>query len=228
VTEHQSFTVRCPHCGSRTSGDFPENVNSPVQYGDRIRSYLAYLVHFQLIPYERVTELCSDLFGFSISQGTIVNLTHNLAEKLQLFEERILNRLKSEPLIHCDETGVRVEGKTNWLHVTCTPDRTYYSLQRKRGSEAFDNIGILPEYGGITVHDFWNSYLSYSCKHSFCCAHLIRELTRVEEETSQKWSSELIQLLLEAKSAKEMYHECGVLIPKIIVNSIKSHIRQIS
>ena len=59
-------------------------------------------------------------FGFSINQGTIVNLTQNLAGKLQQFEERILNRLKNEPLIHCDETGVRVEGKTNWLHLTCT------------------------------------------------------------------------------------------------------------
>jgi len=221
VTEHQSFTVRCPHCGSRISGDFPENVVSTVQYGNRIKSTLAYLVHFQLIPYERVTELCSDLFGFSISPGTVVNLTHNLAGKLQPFEEKILNCLKHEPVIHCDETGVRVEGKTNWLHVTCTPKLTYYSLQRKRGSEAIENIDILPEYRGISVHDFWNSYLSYSCEHSFCCAHIIRELTRVEEETSQTWPSKLIELLLQAKSAKEMFHNSGVLIPEIIINSIK-------
>ena len=222
VTEHQSFTVSCPHCGSITSGDFPENVVTSVQYGSRIKSHLAYLVHYQLIPYERVTELCSDLFGFSISPGTIVNLTHNLAGKLQKFENNILNCLKSERVIHTDETGVRVEGKTNWLHVTCTPDLTYYSLQRKRGREAIDNISVLPEYNGICVHDFWNPYLTYSCEHSFCCAHLIRELIRVEEETSQKWASELIDLLIEAKNAKEMYHNNGVLIPEIVTTSTKS------
>ena len=62
-----------------------------------------------------------------------------------------------------------------------------------------DNIGILPEFNGISVHDFWGPYLSYSCEHSFCCAHIIRELIRAEEETSQKWSHELIELLLGAK-----------------------------
>jgi len=222
VTEYQSFTVQCPRCGNKTSGKFPENVVTSVQYGPRIKAHLAYLVHYQLIPYDRVTELCSDLFGFSISPGTIVNLTHNLADKLQMFKNRVLNCLKSEQVIHTDETGVRVEGKTNWLHVTCTPDLTYYSLQRKRGREAIDDISILPEYKGICVHDFWNPYLAYSCEHSFCCAHLIRELTRVEEETSQKWSSELIDLFLEAKSAKEKYHNFGVLIPEIIRNSLNS------
>lgn len=222
VTEHQSFTIQCAHCGNRNLGEFPDNVVTSVQYGPRIKSYLAYLVHYQLIPYERVTELCSDLFGFSISPGTIVNLTHNLAEKLEVFEDNLLQCLKSEAVIHTDETGVRVEGKTNWLHVTCTPYLTYYSLQRKRGREAIDNIGVLPDYAGISVHDFWNPYLAYSCDHSFCCAHIIRELTRVEEETSQKWSSELIELLLEAKNTKDVYHNMGVPIPEVILTSIKS------
>jgi len=221
ITEHQSFTVRCPHCGSKTSGVFPEHVTNSVQYGPRIKSYLTYLSHYQLIPYERVTEMCEDLFGFSISPGTVVNLTHNLSNKLELFEENILNVLKNEPVIHNDETGVRVDGKLSWLHVTCTPSFTHYSLQRKRGNEGIDEIGILPEYKGISVHDFWGPYLSYQCEHSFCNAHIIRELIRVEEETSQQWASKLIELLLQAKEIKEFYHNDGVLIPPVILSSIK-------
>jgi hypothetical protein len=151
-----------------------------------------------------------------------VNLTHHLAGKLEVFERDILHCLKTEKVIHTDETGVSAEGKTNWLHVTCTPDLTYYSLQKKRGREAIDDIGVLPDYKGISVHDFWNPYLAYSCDHSFCCAHIIRELTRVEEETSQKWATELIELLIEAKNAKEVYHNEGVPIPEVILTSIKT------
>ena len=220
ITEHQSFTICCPHCGLKTSGDFPEDVTHPVQYGSRVKSYLTYLSHHQLIPYERVTEICSDLFGFSVSPGTIVNLTHNLAKKLQSFKDDIVNILQNEPVIHNDETGVRVEGKLHWLHVTCTPNLTHYSLQRKRGKEGMDNIGILPEFHGISVHDFWGPYLSYSCEHSFCCAHIIRELIRVEEETSQKWPYDLIELLLGAKENKEIFHGVGVPIPPIIRTSL--------
>jgi len=220
ITEHQSFTICCPHCGLKTSGVFPEDVTHPVQYGPRIKSYLTYLSHYQLIPYERLTEICSEFFGFSISPGTIVNITHNLANKLQSFKEDIGNVLQNEPVIHNDETGVRVDGKLHWLHVTCTPYLTYYSLQRKRGKEGMDNIGILPEFTGISVHDFWGPYLSYPCDHSFCCAHIIRELIRAEEETSQKWPHELIELLLEAKEHKERFHGNGVPIPPIIRSSL--------
>jgi hypothetical protein len=127
-----------------------------------------------------------------------------------------------EPVIHNDETGVRVEGKLNWLHVTSTSRLTHYSVQPKRGSNGINNIGILPIFTGISVHDFWNPYLSYSCTHSFCCAHILRELNRVEEETEQKWPRILSELLIQAKEIKEMFHLDDVPIPDIMVNSIKS------
>jgi len=221
ITEHQSISICCPHCGTKNSGDFPEHATHPVQYGSRVKAYLTYLAHYQFIPYERLTELCSDLFGFNISPGTIVNLTHKLSNKLSLFEEELLTCLKSEPVIHNDETGVRIKKKLGWLHVTCTPSLTHYSLQNIRGIEGIDEIGILPKYNGVSVHDFWKSYLTYPCEHSFCCAHIIRDLIRVEEETSQKWPVELIELLVQAKEIKETYHDDGVPIPPVILNSLK-------
>jgi len=220
ITEHQSITKVCTHCGRKTSGIFPPDITQPVQYGSRIKAYLNYLVHYQFIPYERATEACFDLFGVHISPGTIVNTTHALSEKLSPFQESVKNALKCEPVIHNDETGVRVEGKLHWLHVTCTSQLTYYSIQRKRGSDGMDEIGILPDFMGISVHDFWNPYLSYPCSHSFCCAHILRELIRVKEETNQEWPKKLIELLLQAKELKDSYHPDSVPIPAIIRNSL--------
>ena len=85
-----------------------------------------------------------------------------------------------------------------------------------------NNIGVLPIFKGISVHDFWNPYLSYSCTHSFCCAHILRELKRVEEETDQKWPPILSELLVQAKYLKEMFHLDEIPIPTLMVNSIKS------
>jgi len=221
ITEHQAHTIRCNHCGKKSSGKFPQDVTKPVQYGSRIRAYVSYLTHYQLIPYERTAELCSDLFGFSISPGTIVNLTHNLSENLHHFEENVLNSLKCEPVIHNDETGLRVEGKLHWLHVTCTKLLTHYSLQSKRGTDGINAIGVLTNFNGVSVHDFWGSYLAYPCKHSFCCAHIIRELIRAEEESSQNWPSKLIDLLLEAKTLKEAHHYNGLVIPQNLVDNVK-------
>ena len=222
VTEHQSQTLVCTHCGCKTSGFFPPDVTQPVQYGSRIKAYMSYLVHYQFIPYERAVEACFDLFGVSLSPGTIVNITHNLSDKLIRFQEAITNALKFEPIIQNDETGVRVEGKLHWLHVTSTSHLTHYSIQKKRGTEGINEVGILPNFTGISVHDFWNPYLSYPCTHSFCCAHILRELIRVEEETKQEWPGKLVELLLQAKEIKEEYHSDGIPIPPVMRNSLNS------
>ena len=60
-----------------------------------------------------------------------------------------------------------------------------------------NDIGILPLFKGIAVHDFWKSYYRYEeCKHSLCNAHLLRDLVFIKERFEQKWSEELISLLL--------------------------------
>ena len=61
-------------------------------------------------------------------------------------------------MIGVDETGMSVEGELWWLHVANTELLTYYRAHRKRGRQALADIGILPEYGGVAVHDHWQSY----------------------------------------------------------------------
>ena len=91
------------------------------------------------------------------------------------FENVIREKLKASPVIHCDETGMKVEGKRHWLHVVSNDKYTCYLAHQKRGSEAMDAMRILPEYKGIAVHDGWKSYNNYECDHSLCNAHLQRE-----------------------------------------------------
>ena len=68
-----------------------------------------------------------------------------------------------------------------------------------------NDIGILPNYRGIAVHDCWASYWKYEdATHATCGAHLLRELTGVEENhPPQRWAPEFKSLLLEMKEAKE-------------------------
>ena len=37
-------------------------------------------------------------------------------------------------MLHADETGWRVDGKTHWLWCFTTTDLTYYMIDRSRGS----------------------------------------------------------------------------------------------
>ena len=85
------------------------------------------------------------------------------------------------------------------LHVAFTVNMTYYFAHPKRGSEAMDDMGILPNYNGVMVHDFRKSYYKYLCDHGFCGAHLLRELMSISENYEQEWSGQMEDLLLVIK-----------------------------
>ena len=74
VTEHQAVRLACPACERLTSGDFPPEVSQPVQYGPRTKAAAVYLQTYQLLPYERTVEALSDLFGVSLSPGTLASV----------------------------------------------------------------------------------------------------------------------------------------------------------
>jgi hypothetical protein len=214
VTEHQIAHVRCPRCGATTAGEAPAGVSAPRQYGPRLRAVAAYLGQQQFVPYARTRELLAEVFGVSLSVGTLVNLVRRGASRLQPVAEEIKGALGVAPVLHHDETGLRVAGAAGagrqWTHVTCTQDLTHYARHAARGASALEAIGLLPTYRGVSVHDGWTSYRHYTaCRHALCNAHHLRELTFVEEELRQAWAGRLKGLLREMQRAVDQARAAG-------------------
>ncbi|ABE51619.1 IS66-like element ISMbu5 family transposase [Methanococcoides burtonii] len=201
VTEHRAEIKSCPHCGCKNKATFSEKVKQPTQYGLRLASLAVYLHDYQLLPYERSCELLADVCGCEISPATLARAEKTCFEKLEDFEQQIKNFLIESPVINCDETGMRIEGKRQWLHVASTNKMTCYYPHQKRGSDAMNAMGILPNFNGTVVHDFWKSYYKYDCDHSICNAHLLRELTSVSENDNQLWSKAMNILLIDVKKS---------------------------
>ena len=65
-----------------------------------------YLVEQQLVPYGRVHEVFSDLFGAELSVGTLVEWVSRAARVLEPVEARIKAALLKAPVLHSDETGM--------------------------------------------------------------------------------------------------------------------------
>jgi len=211
VTEHISETLCCPSCGHNNKADFPTEITQPVQYGNRIQSMMAYLNQYQLIPSKRIAEYFADVYSANVSEGTIYNAITNLYNTLGPAENEIIKCLLKEKAINVDETGIRIEGKRKWLHTVSTSKLTHYKWHQKRGSEATDEIGILPQYEGTLVHDFWKSYYNYECSHSLCNVHNVRELNGIFELNEQIWIQDMINLLLEIKDKDDSIGPEGTL-----------------
>lgn len=209
VTEHQALRVCCPHCQRVTAGPFPPDVTQPAQYGPGVKALAVYLQTYQHLPFERTQDYFRDVHQLSLSEGTLATAQAACAAALVPVENAIRSAVTQAPVANFDETGLRVNHQTYWLHVACTADLTYYALQPQRGRSAMDAIGILPAFGGIAVHDALSGYFPYPCGHSLCNAHLLRDLTAVSELTRQHWPKRLTDLLLKIKAAVERAQAAG-------------------
>lgn len=184
VIEHQVEAVRCPACQHITSAHFPVGVDASAQYGPQMQALAVYLSQFQFLPLERIQQLCGDLLGCQLSEGTLANWIQDAARTLGPTLLLLKPLLLASKLDHVDETGARVKGLLHWFHVNSTQWLTLYSWHRKRGQEAMDEVGILPHYSGRAIHDRWSSYDHYACAHSVCGAHLVRDCLLVAEPTT--------------------------------------------
>lgn len=198
VTEHRAEIKCCPHCAEEVRANFPAGVSAPVQYGPRFQSLMVYLNQQQLLPYERLAQLCEDLFGQPLSAGTLAAANERAYEKLTPFAQALVNQLPQAPVVHLDESGLRVEGTLHWLHVASTEALTFYGVHPKRGTEAMDAFGIIGACRQWLVHDHWKPYFAYQeCLHALCNQHLLRELKFLWEEQHEVWAQPLSHLLLE-------------------------------
>jgi transposase len=209
IEEYRSEIVCCPHCNTENRGSFPEEVKQPVQYGPNLKQLGVYLTHYQLLPYERSAQLIEDLTGHRLSVGTLVNINESCSAQLSDCIEEVKDALQREPVIHSDETGFYFAGKRNWLHVAASKNYTCYYTHEKRGTDATKSMSVLPGYEGTLMHDYWKSYLDYECKHVFCHAHHLRDLTFCHEQEKSQWAGLMKALLLEMKAVVDNSKEQG-------------------
>jgi transposase len=211
VREYRAEQKQCPHCHHITIAAFPAGVQAPLQYGPQVGATAVYLVEQQLLPLARACEVMRDLLGVHMSEGTIWELIKRCAVELAPVEQQIKEALQQAEVIHQDETGLHVEGKRHWMHVTCTPSLTHYHVDKSRGQAALEAIGILAHFRGISIHDGWGSYFLYACQHAACLVHVLRDLVFVAEEEGALWAADLKELLWDMKQATEQAREQGKL-----------------
>jgi transposase len=199
LTKYTIEGTVCGGCGEVVIGAPPSGCSGTVNYGSNIRTLCVVLTQYGYVGIDKTHKILRDLVGVPISAGTIKNIQQQFASKTDGTIAQIKENLLKSPILHVDETGGRVSGRTQWFHVASNSRYTLVSVSKKRGREGTQVGGVVQDYGGTLVHDCWKPYFGFDkCKHALCCAHLLRELNALIE-CGQKWAAEMKALLLEMK-----------------------------
>jgi transposase len=125
------------------------------------------------------------------------------------FEESILSQVKIAAVKNLDETGFRVAGKTQWLHVASTKTATYYHVSSKRKS-------LIDGLSGTVVHDHWKSYYNlFGVEHALCNQHHLRELKALIEHEKEPWATAMRRLLQDALRYRHSYGDNEIPIARV-------------
>ena len=136
--------------------------------------------------------MLADLFGVQLVTATIARISQDCAERFQGFADVVRDQVAAAPVKHMDETGFRIGGKTQWLHIASTMLLTFYRVSARRGS-------LLAQVAGIVVHDHWNPYYTLTgVLHALCNAHHLRELKALVEIEKEDWARRMQRLLRRA------------------------------
>ena len=110
----------------------------------------------------------------------------------------IVEQLKQAEVVHFDETGLRIEGKLQWVYPASNAWSTHLCVHAKRGEAALrSEASVLNAFCGYAVHDGLASSCKLSeCRHGLCHAHRVRALQGLIETGSQ-WAKEMQTFLLD-------------------------------
>ena len=133
-----------------------------------------------------------------------------LLKRQRLVEESILSQVKIAAVKNLDETGFRVAGKTQWLHVASTKTATYYHVSPRRKS-------LLEGLSGTVVHDHWKSYFNLlGVEHGLCNQHHLRELKSIIDHDNEPWATAMARILKVALRCRHFHGQNAIPASRIM------------
>jgi transposase len=188
VTEHVIHRDWCPQCRKHVEPVVPDALPGAM-LGHRVLALSAWLHYGLGQTLSQIVAVFGHHLHLELTPGGLVQMWQRFAELLRGWYEQIHAAALRAAVLHGDETGWRVNGKTHWLWCFSTAHETLYMIHRGRGGPALRKF-FREEFAGTLVCDFWGAYNAVVCsRRQRCLVHLLRDLDYVEtyRTVNQDW-----------------------------------------
>lgn len=182
LTEWRRHAVKCLRCNASTRADYDASVLPNFAFGPHLTAVVVLLTGTYHLSRRKTKRLLREVFGISISTGTISAMERRSSTALAHAHEEAAREVQYAAVKHTDATTWLRTGKLASLWVLASDEVTVYKIFDD-GSRATVRPFFGPAHGILvsdraTVFSFWTMTL-----RQICHAHLLRKFVSFSERS---------------------------------------------
>jgi len=197
VTRVEQYAGHCQGCGGTTLAPLPEGLEPGTPFSLNIVALAIYLRFTHAISYRRLCRLMAELFDLAISEGALDAAFRRAMPRFDAEVGAILARLRRARVVGCDETSVRVAGRTCWDWVFQNGEVVIHVIRRSRGAGVVGEV-MAGHRPAIWVSDLYSAQQGHAADWQICLAHQLRDCKFAIEAGDTIFAPRMKALLLRA------------------------------
>ena len=151
VIETQQYEVLCPCCGELQRGKLPEGLEAGRYFGPRLEATVTMLHHEHHLGFERLVEVCGEIFNLPLSEGGAVAILKRAGKAVFGEAEKIGEKVRHGKVVGSDETHARVHGLNWWQWVFVSGNYEYHLMMPSRGYDVIETFMRESRSGSLGV-----------------------------------------------------------------------------
>jgi transposase len=211
VIEVRQYETECPYCGQEQIGEPPAGLEMGRTFGARLEGTVVYYRQEQHMSYKRTKSALRDLHGVEISQGGIDQIIQRGGKSAIVQAASIQAEIQQSAVVHCDETGSRVDGQNWWQWVFCSANAVFHVIRFDRSVDVIKNV-MAGHVVDVWVSDCYSAQMKAPARyHQLCMAHQLRNLQAVIDLYPTSFWPRAMQTLF--RSAIHLHNQRDQLSP---------------
>ena len=212
ITEYRQMETKIK--GDRSpaitvKGVFPPQAKSEISYDSGFIWLVEIYYTIGLMGMGRIAQIIRTAFGVTMSKSTVNNILKKAGNCLRKASACIAGAMKEdgkdpECVYTADETKLSIGQSNYYDHVLVGYKYALHTISSTRGLEGLFKSGVLTDYNGWLVTDFFGMYKRREWKSAFDRAHLTRELNAAAQlDPDSEWIKKMQEWFYQSYKA---YH----------------------
>jgi predicted RecB family nuclease len=173
VLEFRAVSYRCVDCEQCFT---PERYERLAWHFHGFMSWFAYQHITHRLGIKSLAALFYESFGIRVNFREFRDFRHLLVHKYRKTYNILLAQLIAGPVLHIDETEIRLKDSGEYVWVFASTSATVYIFRRSREGDFLRQM--LKDFKGVLVSDFYSAYDGLPCLQQRCLIHLMRDMNR--------------------------------------------------